>query len=148
MWPHTHTHCNQQPPASQPLTPLINHHKKQATKPQPVFKLGAKSATCYVKPTKNKKKNQATTNATRLAEAEAALRLRLRLRWRLLKSALNFDFIWRLTYLASKAEPVRPSSDVDGDANIDIDVWLVSDATERQCVALLCSQAPIHTHTL
>lgn len=56
---HTHTHTatnNQQPPASQPLTPLINHHKKQATKPQPVFKLGAKSATCYVKPTKNKKK--------------------------------------------------------------------------------------------
>lgn len=40
-------------------------------------------------------------------------RLRQRLRCRVPKSALNFDFIWRLTYLTTKAEPVRrrPSAD-------------------------------------
>lgn len=55
---HTHTHTLQPTTPSQPTPdPLkIYHHQKQATKPQPVFKLGAKSATCYVKPTKNKKK--------------------------------------------------------------------------------------------
>jgi len=58
---------------------------------KPVFKLGAKSAACYV----NHRQLKATSTAT---PAECAL---------------NFDFIWRLTYLASKAEPVsQPSSSV------------------------------------
>lgn len=47
------------PPPSSP-SPSLYHHHSIRHKPQPVFKLGAKSATCYVKPTK--KKHKTTTN--------------------------------------------------------------------------------------
>jgi len=73
---------------------------------KPVFKLGAKSAACYV----NHRQLTATSTAT---PAE---------------SALNFDFIWRLTYLATKAEPVsQPSSGVS-----------------RSMTQLMCSPIPVH----
>ena len=127
-----------------------NRHKPQNV-PQPVFKLGAKSATCYVKIKIQKKKIKITKpTTTHIVSNQTQQRQRQRCDCDddYFKSALNFDFIWRLTYLASKAEPVRPSSDATMTATATTTATLtptllVSDATERRRDVILCSHKRI-----
>lgn len=51
-------------PSLIPPPPSLYHHHSIRHKPQPVFKLGAKSATCYVKPTNQQKKTQNNNKQT------------------------------------------------------------------------------------